>query len=450
MNGDLDAFRKLDAIKSAEAKKILARPGVTGVAVGYRTRGGALTSEPVIIVYVEKKKPREMLGAQDVIELDGAPIDIQEHGPMVAQYLRMPRDQISAQDSSPHRPLTGGIEIGPTGDHFVGTLGAILYDTASHQPTGLTNWHVAAGSTTNPVGRDISQPGNGATAKIGRCVRAVRGPGGGGDVDAAAISLDPGVPYALLQEQTIGTINGVAPAAINQSVVKQGRTSNRTTGRIAALGWTGNVNYDGTLVHFTNQILIEPVGVPAASLPGDSGSVWLSDPAHVAIGLNFAGDGHVAIANPIAAVLAAVGVTASLGASAFYRWFNPSHGDHFYTEDPSGELAPVSGYVFEGVGCRLFTPGTAGTTALHRWYRSANGDHFYTTDPAGELAPQSGYAYEGVAGHVATGAAPGRVAWNRWFSPHTGDHFYTTDPNGELAPQGGYVSEGVTGWVLPA
>ena len=37
-----------------------------------------------------------------------------------------------------------------------------------------------------------------------------------------------------------------------------------------------------------------------------------------------------------------------------YRWYNPTYGDHFYTTDPNGEIAPVTGYVYEGLAGFVF------------------------------------------------------------------------------------------------
>ncbi|MDD1740056.1 MAG: hypothetical protein LUQ30_04360 [Methanothrix sp.] len=42
------------------------------------------------------------------------------------------------------------------------------------------------------------------------------------------------------------------------------------------------------------------------------------------------------------------------------------------------------------------------TTALYRWYNSGSGDHFYTTDATGEFAPTSGYVPEGITGYIWT------------------------------------------------
>ncbi|GAI29765.1 unnamed protein product, partial [marine sediment metagenome] len=134
---------------------------------------------------------------------------------------------------------------------------------------------------------------------------------------------------------------------------------------------------------------------------------------------------------------------ALLTGGTIFRWWKSSIGDHFYTTDPNGELAPQSGYQYEGAPFRLFPLNTQDTTPFFRWWKSSIGDHFYTTDPNGELAPQSGYQLEGNIGNIATIQLPGTVALHRWWKSSIGDHFYTTDPNGELTPQSGYQYEGI-------
>ena len=86
--------------------------------------------------------------------------------------------------------------------------------------------------------------------------------------------------------------------------------------------------------------------------------------------------------------------------TALYRWSNYRRGSHFYTTDPSGELASYLGYTFEGVTGYIATSQLPGTIALYRWSNSRNGDHFYTTNPSGEFAPYRGYAYEGIIGYI--------------------------------------------------
>ena len=133
--------------------------------------------------------------------------------------------------------------------------------------------------------------------------------------------------------------------------------------------------------------------------------------------------------------------------NTLYRWFSAETGDHFYTTDPSGELAPSMGYTYEGITGYIATSEQQGTSALYRWYNAGNGDHFYTTDVSGELAPTSRYTYEGITGYIATSEQQGTIALYRWYDIQNGDHFYTTDPSGELAPTSGYAYEGITGYI---
>jgi hypothetical protein len=126
------------------------------------------------------------------------------------------------------------------------------------------------------------------------------------------------------------------------------------------------------------------------------------------------------------------------------------NGDHFYTLDFKGELAPRSGYIREDFDCFVYQTRQPGTVPVHRWFKSRDGitDHFYTTDPEGEAAPANSYVYEGIAFFIFSSQEPDTVPLNRWFHPQIGDHFYTTHPTGELAPLVGYVPEGIAGFVF--
>lgn len=134
-----------------------------------------------------------------------------------------------------------------------------------------------------------------------------------------------------------------------------------------------------------------------------------------------------------------------LGVNVVYRWMRQSNGDHFLTQDPSGELASGLGYLFEGTPFSLFDKGTPGTTAFNRWL-CPSGHHFYTADPTGEAA--AGVCTpEGVLGYIATTQIAGTVPLFRWYNAGIDDHFYTTDPQGELAPASGYHQELIAGYV---
>ncbi len=129
-----------------------------------------------------------------------------------------------------------------------------------------------------------------------------------------------------------------------------------------------------------------------------------------------------------------------------YRWWNASAGDHFYTLDASGELAPLS-YAEEGPIFRMYPAAAPGTTPFLRFWSGAASDHFYTASAdEGVEAEALGYASEGDIGNIGTSALPGSVALHRYWNGTIGDHFYTTD---SVAPDPAYHSEGIAGYVLP-
>jgi len=87
-------------------------------------------------------------------------------------------------------------------------------------------------------------------------------------------------------------------------VYKVGRTTGFTEGEIELVGVIDSLDYPGGKAYFQDQIQIRPTvdnGGPF-SLPGDSGSIVLSD-HHEAIGLLFAGSPRQTLVNPMQLVL---------------------------------------------------------------------------------------------------------------------------------------------------
>jgi hypothetical protein len=60
-------------------------PNVVGIADGVRMRGGKPTGQSAIVVYVERKVPREELAEGDLLpaEIEGIPVDVVESGRIV-------------------------------------------------------------------------------------------------------------------------------------------------------------------------------------------------------------------------------------------------------------------------------------------------------------------------------------------------------------------------------
>ena len=70
----------LNAILSRAREFWLGRPGVEGVDLGFRTRGGTSTRETVLRVHVRKKKPEDDLSEGEVFprRFEGVDVDVVE------------------------------------------------------------------------------------------------------------------------------------------------------------------------------------------------------------------------------------------------------------------------------------------------------------------------------------------------------------------------------------
>jgi hypothetical protein len=128
-------------------------------------------------------------------------------------------------------------------------------------------------------------------------------------VDCAIAQTSPRLITPL--DKCFGKIR-LPPVAcrLNVLVCKCGRTTQFTRGRITDCNATVRVGYgtSGTAV-FQNQIIIQGLTATPFSAGGDSGSLIVTDATKQPLGLLFAGSASHTIANPIQAVLAALGVT---------------------------------------------------------------------------------------------------------------------------------------------
>ncbi|MBE9546256.1 MAG: hypothetical protein IMF10_02010 [Proteobacteria bacterium] len=129
-----------------------------------------------------------------------------------------------------------------------------------------------------------------------------------------------------------------------------------------------------------------------------------------------------------------------------YRYVRGS--DYLFTANPELESQGfLRRYKREGNAFRLFNKGTPGTTEFFRWYNSSKGDHFYSYERDGGGKLLKGYAFEGSIGNIATTRLSDTKELYRWFNISSGVHFYTTDSKGEGCPQRGYKYDGIAGYV---
>ncbi|GEA86919.1 hypothetical protein [Cellulomonas cellasea] len=223
---------------------------------------------------------------------------------------------LAAGETARVRPLRPGVSIAHV-DVSAGTLGAFVrVDGVLH---ALSNYHVLAGSPSAEVGDVVVQPG---PADGGRAPRDRVG------TLAATVPLAPGrtatvdAALALLDEQDVdldypvGRVTRTAVALGGEDVVKIGRTTAVTTGRVTAIELDDIVvGYGEDLgdLRFDDQIEVESTGPGPFSRGGDSGSLVCTRDG-IALGLLFAGsetggDNGTGLTylNPIDTVLAALG-----------------------------------------------------------------------------------------------------------------------------------------------
>jgi hypothetical protein len=315
----------LELAPVAEAQKthereLLARENVVGVAAGIKLKKGAPTGDAVLTILVERKLPKSRLSQEALVpaEVDGVVTDVVESGPLRPLLF-----------NARVRPALPGFSIGHH-DITAGTFGCLVRDIrrcccehehrcgchgSREECRGdyliLSNNHVLANSNLASVGDLILQPGpfdggiypSDAVGTLERFEPIVFGSSGYNLVDAAVARPTHG---RNVNPSIIGLVlpRGVGQALVGQQVVKAGRTTQVTTGRVLAVNATVLVGpyAGGGFGVFAQQII-----TTGMSAGGDSGSL-LMDRDLNAVGLLFAGSAEITIHNHIASVETALGV----------------------------------------------------------------------------------------------------------------------------------------------
>ena len=287
-------------ILAFDESTLIGDENVVGVGIGEKDRNGEPTGDLAVKVYVVDKAPADAIQPQSLVPEDiaGHPTDVEEVGIVTASQLR-----------TKFRPAPGGCSIGHT-RITAGTLGAFV--EADGEVLILSNNHVIANSNEAADGDHILQPGpsDGGTDPADRIAHLnswVPITFGGTDnyVDAALATPYPdwfkSVTPFILQ---IGEVRGSIEPVLGLQVQKMGRTTKLTHGQITGVGVTIGVRYGSNVARFREQVQIRGAGGNPFSLPGDSGSLILTED-NTATALLFAGsnDGSSTFASPILAVI---------------------------------------------------------------------------------------------------------------------------------------------------
>ncbi|KAJ7292541.1 hypothetical protein C8J57DRAFT_1042048, partial [Mycena rebaudengoi] len=146
----------------------------------------------------------------------------------------------------------------------------------------------------------------------------------------------------------------------------------------------------------------------------------------------------------------------------FYRCYNPTVVDHFYTTDVNKKISPPAmvqfTYPLQGVAAHVFVTQEASTVPFYRLVFRASGlaqDNFYTISTVErDNALKKGYT--NATNEPFTFIYPtqvcGSVPFYRLYHTAKADNFYTTSESERLdfISNQGYADVEIAGYVLPA
>lgn len=291
---------RVDAVYAEAVELLLDRKvkNVVGVGRAHKWVNGRALPEACIQVLVLEKVDAEELGDADLIPLmiGNVKTDVVEVGELEFHALT---DKV--------RPLVPGYSLGARhkGKGSTGTLGGFAQSVVSGQQHffALSCNHVLAQYGAFPLGAEVTQPGP---------------DDGGGSADAIgqlwsyspmSTTQDNLVDAALatVEEDMITPVRPYVPGfiaakdiVIGMAVMKNGRTTELTTGVVVADKVTANVG---------NYRMVDQVVSTYGSAGGDSGALVLARANNKAVGLHVGGSSSAACMNTIENVLTVLQVS---------------------------------------------------------------------------------------------------------------------------------------------
>lgn len=296
---ELDAYtlaRGRQAVRQA-AQSFLFDPNVTLIDFGFpETNGQIREDELAIRIHVRQKFYG--LEMQAAVEsgftrevppmINGFPTDVPEGIYRVHSGSGNTRS-LAGRRAGRCSPMSGGISISSERFNAFGTLGGLVRDRQTGENMILSNWHVLVGDWRVQPGTRIYQPGRLDGGGFRDTVAVLRRHAMWSNLDAAVAAITN--DRALINDQfDLGPVRGTAKPSLGMPVVKSGRRTNLTRGRVTAVEGVTTMRYAGIERIIRNIISIEPHAPwQEVSAPGDSGSWWLEETSRRAVGLHFAG-----------------------------------------------------------------------------------------------------------------------------------------------------------------
>lgn len=190
-----------------------------------------------------------------------------------------------------------------------------MTDNVTGAPMILSNWHVLAGDWRALPGQPILQPGRLDGGGAADAVAVLTRHAMNANLDAAVAAIT-GARGIIGEQLGVGGVRGVGSPYLGQSVIKSGRQTEITRGRVTGVLGMHPMRYGGLTRIIRDAFVIAPSQLlSTVSSGGDSGSLWLDAATGEAVGLHFAGTDlpERGLAMDLRSVLMALNVTLATG-----------------------------------------------------------------------------------------------------------------------------------------
>ncbi|MFC0250616.1 hypothetical protein [Massilia consociata] len=300
---DETSFEQLKQAKEFFHASVMTIPGVHGTSIGVKRIKGKPTGTLAICVHLTRKRPLASIPIDEQIplEVDGFPIDVIEHAPIIRCEATSEKRAIY-EDDGKYRPLVGGTKLSV--GYFFGTLGCMV-----KKPDGSC-YALTAAHVLGEVGATVYQPSKVKCDEIGTAV-AVQDCS---QVDAAIANLEHFNDTGLAYIREIGAVTGthdVGRADLPYAVAKRGVSTGLTHGSVVSIYYSGVA---ANRERFQDMLFIDGAGSEFVD-HGDSGAAVvhrIDEDHNLVVGLLWGKSpdaNRIGVATPIDRITASLGVT---------------------------------------------------------------------------------------------------------------------------------------------
>jgi endonuclease G len=296
-------------------------PNVRLIDFGWPEHGGTLAEDELAIRVHVTEKIKQGPALEAAIQkgttrgripatIGGFPVDIPQGAYRLHRWWDPPVPPPAPPRARRREPMCGGISVANGRIRGYATLGCKVIDRETGAEMILSNWHVLVGSWWIRPGSPIYQPGPGDGGTDADTVATLSRDAMAANLDAAVAELT-GARALINYQFDLGPVKGVDWAEPGMAVIKSGRASGITRGRVVGVEGTARMTYSGVNRLIRNVMTIDPPDASSeCSRGGDSSCAWCCEETMNVVGMHFAGsdDPERALAMDIQPILDALKV----------------------------------------------------------------------------------------------------------------------------------------------